>query len=138
MTPRVVCLVICAGSIVGTWLVSVLTREYSWVDRVWSIAPTVYVWVFAAAAEFDARLVLMASLVTLRGIRLTFNAGSRGRSECSSGPSSGGRRRTGAMLLTLLFIGSTAFTESISRSKYPGYDEYRARTSALVPWFPRG
>ena len=27
------------------------------------------------------------------------------------------------MLLTLLFIGSTIFTESISRSKYPDYDD---------------
>ena len=44
----------------------------------------------------------------------------------------------GAVLLTLLFIGSTVFTESISRSKYPEYDGYRARTSAIVPWFPRG
>jgi len=44
----------------------------------------------------------------------------------------------GAVLLTLLFMGSTVFTESISRSKYPEYDEYRARTSAIVPWFPRG
>ena len=43
----------------------------------------------------------------------------------------------GAVLLTLLFVGSTIFTESISRTKYPEYDAYRARTSAIVPWFPR-
>ena len=43
----------------------------------------------------------------------------------------------GAVLLTLLFIGSTVFTESISRSRYPDYDDYRRRTSMLIPWFPR-
>ncbi|WP_254431448.1 hypothetical protein [Agromyces sp. Marseille-P2726] len=41
------------------------------------------------------------------------------------------------LLLTLLFIGSTRLTESMSRSKYPDYDAYRARTSAIVPWFPK-
>lgn len=43
----------------------------------------------------------------------------------------------GPVLLTLLFIGSTRFTESISASKYPAYAQYQARVSALVPWFPR-
>ncbi len=42
----------------------------------------------------------------------------------------------GPVLLTLLFIGSTIFTESITTSKYPEYAEYKKRTSALVPWFP--
>ena len=39
----------------------------------------------------------------------------------------------GAVLLTLLFIGSTVFTESISASKYPDYAQYRRTTSMLVP-----
>lgn len=42
----------------------------------------------------------------------------------------------GAVLLTLLFVGSTRFTESISRSRYPEYADYQAATSAVVPWFP--
>lgn len=42
----------------------------------------------------------------------------------------------GVVLLTALFIGSTAFTESISSSRYPSYQEYRTRTSAIVPWPP--
>ena len=33
----------------------------------------------------------------------------------------------GAALLTLLFIGSTIFTESITASKYPAYAEYQRR-----------
>jgi len=43
----------------------------------------------------------------------------------------------GAVLLTLLFIGSTNFTEGISRSKYPEYEQYQAVTSPIVPWPPR-
>ena len=39
----------------------------------------------------------------------------------------------GAALLTVLFIGSTIFTESISASKYPAYADYRRTTSMLVP-----
>jgi steroid 5-alpha reductase family enzyme len=265
MGPLLVCLVICAGVIAATWIASLLTREYSWVDRIWSIVPVIYVWVFAVSSAFDARLVLMAGLVTAWGIRLTFNfarkggygAGGedyrwavlRGRMApwqyqlfnlffisiyqnvlillfClpaftvyeADGASPGiwdvvlavaflaflagegvadqqqwafhhwktaeraaGRTPepgflatglfrvsrhpnfffeqaqwwvfygfgvaatgvwlhwtiAGAVLLTLLFIGSTVFTESISRAKYPDYDDYRARTSAMVPWFPR-
>ncbi|MFY0538836.1 hypothetical protein [Nannocystis pusilla] len=41
------------------------------------------------------------------------------------------------MLLTLLFHGSTTFTEQLSRAKYPTYADYQRSTSRLVPWFPR-
>jgi steroid 5-alpha reductase family enzyme len=43
----------------------------------------------------------------------------------------------GPLLLTGLFIGSTVFTESISRARYPEYADYQRRTSPVVPWFPR-
>jgi steroid 5-alpha reductase family enzyme len=265
MGPLGVCLIIGAAVIAATWIASIATREYSWVDRIWSVAPVAYVWVFAVWSAFDPRLVLMAVLVTLWGIRLTFNyarkggyapggedyrwAVLRGRMapwqfqlfnlsfisisqnvvillfclpaftafEAAGTPLGGwdvvlaalflaflvgetvadqqqwdfhrwksaeraaGRTPepgflqtglfrwsrhpnfffeqaqwwvfygfavaatgawlhwtiAGAALLTLLFIGSTRFTESISRSKYPDYDAYRARTSAIIPWFPR-
>jgi len=265
MGPLLVCLAICAGTIALTWLASVLTHEYSWVDRIWSVVPVIYVWVFAVTGAFDTRLVLMAVLVTAWGIRLTFNfarkggygrggedyrwAVLRGRmsrrqfalfnllfisiyqnvlillfclpaftvfegagaplglwdvvlavvflaflageavadqqqwtfhrwkaAERAAGrtPQPGflqsGLFRVsrhpnfffeqaqwwvfygfavaatgvwlhwtiaGAVLLTTLFVGSTVFTESISRAKYPDYDDYRMRTSAIVPWFPR-
>lgn len=40
----------------------------------------------------------------------------------------------GPALLTLLFHGSTNFTESITLSKYPEYAEYQRRVSRLIPW----
>ena len=43
----------------------------------------------------------------------------------------------GALFLTLLFIGSTRFTESLTLAKYPEYSLYQRRTSAIIPWPPR-
>ncbi|KAJ1565246.1 hypothetical protein HK405_012824 [Cladochytrium tenue] len=42
----------------------------------------------------------------------------------------------GAVLLTTLFFGSTAFTEYITSAKYPLYKLYQKHTPALVPFFP--
>ena len=79
MNALVLCLWICAGVCVVTWLASLVTNEHSWVDRIWSVIPVVYVWVFAGFAGLqDARLDLMAALVTLWGIRLTFNFARKG------------------------------------------------------------
>jgi steroid 5-alpha reductase family enzyme len=62
-----------------TWLTSVITKEYSWVDRIWSIIPIVYIWIFAFGDEFsNPRINIMAILVTLWGARLTFNFARKG------------------------------------------------------------
>ncbi|MGK3205131.1 DUF1295 domain-containing protein [Amycolatopsis sp. MEPSY49] len=253
-----VCLYVFAGVTLGTWLMSVLTREYSWVDRIWSIVPVAYLAIFAGAAGFaDARLDVMFALVTLWGIRLTFNFARKGGYarggedyrwavlrermapwqfqvfnfffislyqnailllitlpayaalenqgafglwdvvaavvfaaflvgetvadqqqwvfhrekhagrastrfcqtglfRCSRHPNfffeqaqwwmiavfgivAAGPQWTvvGAVLLTLLFVGSTKFTESITKSRYPEYADYQRRVSAVVPWPPR-
>ena len=72
-------LILCLVLAALCWLLSVLTREYSWVDRLWSIAPPIYCLWVAGAADFDsARLNLMAGLVTLWGVRLTFNYARKG------------------------------------------------------------
>jgi len=42
---------------------------------------------------------------------------------------------SGPILLTLLFLGSTNFTESITLSKYPRYALYQNHVSMLIPWF---
>ena len=78
MSPLLVCLVIGVAITLAAWVASLITHEYSWVDRIWSIAPIVYVWVFAVAGGFTARLLLMAVLVTLWGARLTFNFARKG------------------------------------------------------------
>ena len=70
---------LCAGFAISCWALSVLTREYSWVDRVWSIAPAFYALHFAAFVGFDSpRLNLMAALVLFWGVRLTYNFARKG------------------------------------------------------------
>jgi steroid 5-alpha reductase family enzyme len=259
--------VVLAGAFCAfAWIASLLTGDYSWVDRSWSIVPVTYVWVFAGYAHLaNARLDLIAALVTLWGARLTYNFARKGGyrgvedyrwpvlrssmskwqfqlfnfffivlyqnfllvlitlpaytalqhrstplraldvmlaalfvaclvgetvsdqqqwnfqqwklAEMTAGRTPGERFATtglfrysrhpnyffeqaqwwllflvgcvaassllewtilGAFLLTLLFVGSTSFTEKITLEKYPEYASYQATTSAVIPWFPRG
>eukprot|EP01126_Amoeba_proteus_P011821 TRINITY_DN14822_c0_g1_i1.p1 TRINITY_DN14822_c0_g1~~TRINITY_DN14822_c0_g1_i1.p1 ORF type:complete len:277 (-),score=21.94 TRINITY_DN14822_c0_g1_i1:272-1102(-) len=60
------------------WVGSILTGNYSQVDRLWSIIPFVYCWLFALRPlwtphQFDLRTIVMSALCTLWGLRLTFN-----------------------------------------------------------------
>jgi steroid 5-alpha reductase family enzyme len=269
MSPLLVVLFVALAVSACCWVASLVTKDTSWVDRIWSIMPVVYVWIFAIAAGLaDARLDVMAVLVTLWGARLTFNFARKGgysgfgpgvedyrwavlRSRMSplqfqlfnlffivlfqnavlvliaspaltafdhrgtpfgildgaltvlflafllgetvadqqqwafhawkKAESAAGREPSprfaqtglwrlsrhpnfffenaqwwvifafgalaagsvlqwtvvGIVLLLAVFIGSTTFTESISRAKYPEYAEYQARTSAVIPWVPR-
>ena len=61
-----------------TLLVSTVTGNHSQVDKLWSIMPPVYAWIIAVKSDMEPRLVLMASLVTIWGLRLTFNFWRRG------------------------------------------------------------
>jgi steroid 5-alpha reductase family enzyme len=259
------CAGIFAAVCAATWLLSLISGEHSWVDRIWSIVPIAYLAVFAAKAGWaDPRLDVMVSLSVLWGARLTFNFARKGgyrpggedyrwavlrakmsrwqfqlfnlffialyqnvilllialpgytalqhrggfgaadavlaglfllclagetvadqqqwnfhawkRVELAAGRTprsqfrqtglfrysrhpnfffeqamwwlmyafgavAAGRPLTwtiaGAVLLTLLFVGSTRFTESISAAKYPEYAHYQTTTSAVIPWPPR-
>ena len=55
-----------------------LTGNNSQVDKVWSILPFVYCWIIAVKGGMQPRLVVMALLATLWGIRLTFNFARQG------------------------------------------------------------
>lgn len=71
------------GIALTCFVVSELTGNYSQVDKLWSIIPMVYVW-YVAAQRFSSDgalsepVVLMAILVTVWALRLTFNFGRRG------------------------------------------------------------
>jgi steroid 5-alpha reductase family enzyme len=265
VNPLIVALVTTAGVCVFAWIASLITHDYSWVDRIWSIIPVAYVWIFAGAAGLgNARLDVMAALVTVWGARLTFNFARKGgysgvedyrwailrgrmtrwqfeifnfffivilqniilllialpaytayenrstpfgdwdvvvavfffgftiaetvadqqqwnfqnwkKAEKDAGRDPSPRfvqtglwrfsrhpnfffeqaqwwtlfffggvaagsilqwTVAGAFLLTTLFIGSTIFTESITRSRYPEYADYQARVSPIIPFAPR-
>ena len=56
------------------WIASLVNGNTSWVVRLCSIVPAIYVWVFAGAGELrNARLDVMAILVTVWGARITYN-----------------------------------------------------------------
>ena len=265
MTPLFVVVSVAAGVSLFCWVASLITKDTSWVDRIWSIVPVVYVWIFAAFTGLaDIRLVVMAVLVTIWGARLTLNFARKGgytgvedyrwpvlRARmkpwqfqlfnlffivlyqntilllislpaltawenqgtpfgvldlvlvvlflaCTFGETVADQQQwnfyrfrkaetdagrtvqppfntrglfgvsrhpnfffeqaqwwilfffgavaagsvlqwtvIGPFLLTLLFVGSTIFTESITSSKYPEYAEYQKRVSPIVPWPPR-
>lgn len=71
-------LFILAFFILLSFAVSEVTRNYSQVDKLWSLVPPVYAWYYAVSSAWDPRLMLMAVLVSLWGMRLTFNFWRRG------------------------------------------------------------
>lgn len=82
MDPLTLTIIVAAVVAAACWVLSLITRDTSWVDRAWSIVPVAYVWIFAGAALASgaetARLVLMAILVTAWGVRLTLNFARKG------------------------------------------------------------
>lgn len=60
------------------FIISQLANNYSQVDKLWSIIPVVFVWIMAYEGGMEPRLLLMAALATVWGIRLTYNFSRRG------------------------------------------------------------
>lgn len=60
------------------FIVSEITGNYSQVDKLWSLLPIAYAWIITSNSGFENRLVLMSILVTLWGIRLTYNFALKG------------------------------------------------------------
>ncbi|MHC5796629.1 DUF1295 domain-containing protein [Lacisediminihabitans sp. FW035] len=79
MAPLVLVALVFVAACVFAQVASMLTGDNSWVDRLWSVLPVIYLWIFAGAAGLqDPRLDLMAVLVTLWGARLTANFARKG------------------------------------------------------------
>ena len=109
-------LTIAACSAAFCFIVGEITGNNSQMDKLWSLLPIVYTWIIAAKGGMSARLVVMAVLATLWGIRLTFNFARKGAyswkfwegtedyrwSVVRSGPAF--RKRWAWMLFDLLFI----------------------------------
>ncbi|MFZ9028674.1 MAG: DUF1295 domain-containing protein [Crocinitomicaceae bacterium] len=66
------------GAITYCFVVGEISRNNSQVDKIWSIIPIAYVWYIAYRGGFTPKMILMASLVTVWGIRLTYNFARRG------------------------------------------------------------
>ncbi len=73
-----VLLIILASSVAYCFIVGEITRNNSQMDKLWSILPFVYAWVIAIMGGMKPRLVVMAILATIWGIRLTYNFAKKG------------------------------------------------------------
>ena len=108
--------IIAACSAAYCFIVGEITGNNSQMDKLWSILPIAYTWIIAARGGMATRLVVMAVLATLWGMRLTFNFARKGAyrlkfwegnedyrwSIVRSGPAF--RKRWAWMLFDLLFI----------------------------------
>jgi steroid 5-alpha reductase family enzyme len=66
------------GTSLFCFVVGEITKNSSQVDKLWSIMPAVYVWIVAFDANFSSRITLMAVLVSIWAIRLTYNFNRKG------------------------------------------------------------
>lgn len=65
-------LVLLIAVILVTFLISEITRNYSQVDKLWSLVPIAYGWITVAVSP-TPRVIIMAMLVTVWGLRLSYN-----------------------------------------------------------------
>ena len=70
--------VICVISMLYCFITGELTKNYSQMDKLWSLLPIVYSWIIAIKGGFGARLTLFALIVTAWGVRLTVNFARKG------------------------------------------------------------
>lgn len=70
--------IIAVCSALFCFIVGELTNNNSQMDKLWSLLPIAYVWIAAVNGGMSGRLIIMACIVTLWGIRLTFNFGRKG------------------------------------------------------------
>ncbi|KAI9184045.1 hypothetical protein H9P43_003098 [Blastocladiella emersonii ATCC 22665] len=78
--PLVLSLHLLLVSVVGTMVASTVTKNYSQVDRLWSILPVAYAWIFLVQSlpHLDMRLIGLTGVVTVWGARLTANLARKG------------------------------------------------------------
>jgi steroid 5-alpha reductase family enzyme len=71
-------LLVLAGSVVVCFFAGLFTRNYSHVDRLWSLLPAIYVLIWLTEFKTNTAFLIPAILVIAWGIRLTWNFGRRG------------------------------------------------------------
>ena len=76
--PIITLIILTASLVLCSFLFGLVSKDYSWVDRMWSTAPIFYAWVYAVRGWYDPRLFIAAVLVTLWGVRLTYNFARKG------------------------------------------------------------
>ena len=64
----------CNAIAFGSWLLTLITGNMSQIDRLWPFLPTLYAWmyVYFSVGGFNVRVLIMALLITLWCVRLTY------------------------------------------------------------------
>ena len=78
MDTLFILIIVCLSSAAYCFIVGEIANNYSQMDKLWSILPIAYTWIIAVRGGFNLRLVVFAIIVTLWGIRLTFNFARKG------------------------------------------------------------
>lgn len=60
------------------FVISELAKNYSQVDKLWSLAPILYCWLATHWGGWNERMILLSVLVTIWGLRLSYNFARRG------------------------------------------------------------
>lgn len=78
-TDPLISIIILASILVGTsFIFGCISGDYSWVDRLWSMAPVAFAWIYAISAKMAPQTLMAALLITIWGVRLTFNFARKG------------------------------------------------------------
>lgn len=68
----------CLGIAVACFVIAEVSKNYSQTDKLWSITPIIYSWIAVAYSDWNTRMIFLAILVTIWGVRLTYNFNRRG------------------------------------------------------------
>lgn len=73
-----VLMIVCGVSMAYCFIVGELSGNNSQMDKLWSILPIAYAWIVAYNGNMHPRLIVMAILITIWGVRLTYNFAKKG------------------------------------------------------------
>ena len=71
-------LIVYMSAAILCFVISSITNNYSQVDKLWSTIPIAYAWIIAFESGFEPRIILMSIMVTIWGLRLSYNFWRRG------------------------------------------------------------
>ncbi|MFA5659884.1 MAG: DUF1295 domain-containing protein [Bacilli bacterium] len=71
-------MIVCGISMAYCFIVGEISRNNSQMDKLWSILPIAYAWIVAVKSGMNLRVVVMAVLITIWGVRLTLNFAKKG------------------------------------------------------------
>src|SRR5690554_1245270 len=71
-------IIVCIASMAYCFIVGEISGNNSQMDKLWSILPIAYAWIVAIKGGMHLRLIVMAILITIWGVRLTINFAKKG------------------------------------------------------------